>query len=75
MRPVDSSAIAEIGYLERDRTLLVRESARHGVPLRLRGIRPALPDLVRWLTGRTDQVRLVGVPITAVLFQAVGRKG
>ena len=58
-----------------DRAALARECARHGVPLRLRGIRPALLDLARWLAGRTDRVRMATVPTTAVLFQAVGRKG
>jgi 2-polyprenyl-6-hydroxyphenyl methylase/3-demethylubiquinone-9 3-methyltransferase len=57
-----------------DRALLVRECARHGVDLRLRGIRPALVDLARWLTERTDHVRMVSVPTTAVLFQGVGRR-
>ncbi len=37
-----------------DRGVLRRECARHGVPLRLRGIRPSLVDLARWLAGRTD---------------------
>lgn len=57
-----------------DRAALVREAARHGVALRLRGIRPSVPGLVRWLAGRTEQVELVPVPTTAVLFQAVGRR-
>lgn len=57
-----------------DRSVLARECARHGVDLRLRGIRPALVDLVRWLAGRADGVRMVPVPTTAVLFQAVGRR-
>lgn len=56
-----------------DRAVLVRECARHGVALRLRGIRPALVDLLRWRAGRTEHVRMVPVPTTAVLFQAVGR--
>ncbi|MDT7554570.1 MAG: 2-polyprenyl-6-hydroxyphenyl methylase / 3-demethylubiquinone-9 3-methyltransferase [Pseudonocardiales bacterium] len=57
-----------------DRALLVRECARHGVDLRLRGIRPALLDLARWLAGRTDAVRMVPLPTTAVLFQGIGRR-
>ena len=58
-----------------DRAVLRRECARHGVQLRLRGIRPSLVDLARWLAGRTDVVRMVPVPTTAVLFQAAGRRG
>jgi 2-polyprenyl-6-hydroxyphenyl methylase/3-demethylubiquinone-9 3-methyltransferase len=58
-----------------DRTALVRDCAEHGVALRLRGIRPSLPDVLRWLAGRTQQVRMRSVPTTAVLFQGVGRRG
>ena len=57
-----------------DRAVLVRECARHGVHLRLRGIRPSVRDVARLLTGRTDTVALVPVPTTAVLFQAIGRR-
>ena len=57
-----------------DRAVLRRECARHGVVLRLRGIRPAVPDLARWLMRRTGAVRMVQAPTTAVLFQAVGRR-
>jgi 2-polyprenyl-6-hydroxyphenyl methylase/3-demethylubiquinone-9 3-methyltransferase len=57
-----------------DRAVLVRECARHGVALRLRGIRPSLGGLVRWLLGRADVVAMVPAPTTAVLFQAVGRR-
>jgi 2-polyprenyl-6-hydroxyphenyl methylase/3-demethylubiquinone-9 3-methyltransferase len=57
-----------------DRAVLVRECARHGVDLRLRGIRPSVRDVVRLLAGRTDTVALVPVPTTAVLFQAIGRR-
>jgi 2-polyprenyl-6-hydroxyphenyl methylase/3-demethylubiquinone-9 3-methyltransferase len=57
-----------------DRAMLVRECARHGVKLRLRGIRPSVRDVARLLAGRTDTVALVPVPTTAVLFQAIGRR-
>jgi len=57
-----------------DRAVLVRECARHGVHLRLRGIRPSVRDIARLLAGRTDTVALVPVPTTAVLFQAIGRR-
>lgn len=57
-----------------DRAELVRECARHGVELTLRGIRPSVIDLVRALAGRTTAVRMVPLPVTAVLFQAVGRR-
>lgn len=59
-------------FVDRDR--LRRECARHGVTLTLRGIRPSVRDLTRWLRRRSDQVRMVGAPTTAVLFQAVGRR-
>lgn len=57
-----------------DRAELVRECARHGVDLALWGIRPSMTDLVKSLAGRTGTVRMVPVPVTAVLFQAVGRR-
>ena len=57
-----------------DRTVLVRECARHGVELTLWGIAPSVPDLVLWLARRVDTVRMTRVPSTAILFQAVGRK-
>lgn len=57
-----------------DRAELVRECARHGVALELRGLRPRVTDLVSWLAGRRPTVRMVPVPTTAVLFQAVGRR-
>jgi 2-polyprenyl-6-hydroxyphenyl methylase/3-demethylubiquinone-9 3-methyltransferase len=58
-----------------DRAALVRECARHGVGLRLRGIRPSVRGLLRWLAGRAESVPMVPVPTTAVLFQAVGTRG
>jgi 2-polyprenyl-6-hydroxyphenyl methylase/3-demethylubiquinone-9 3-methyltransferase len=57
-----------------DRAELVRECARHGVDLALRGIRPSVLDLAKWLVGRAPLVRMVPVPTTAVLFQAVGHR-
>ena len=57
-----------------DRAALVRECARHGVDLRLRGIRPSMRDLVGWLVHRRGTVAMVPAPTTAVLFQAVGRR-
>lgn len=57
-----------------NRQRLVAECARHGVTVALRGVRPALGDVARWLAGRVDGVRMVPAPTTAVLFQGVGRK-
>jgi 2-polyprenyl-6-hydroxyphenyl methylase/3-demethylubiquinone-9 3-methyltransferase len=57
-----------------DRAELVRECARHGVDLALWGIRPSVLDLAKWLVGRAPLVRMVPVPTTAVLFQAVGHR-
>jgi 2-polyprenyl-6-hydroxyphenyl methylase / 3-demethylubiquinone-9 3-methyltransferase len=57
-----------------DRAELVRECARHGVDLVLRGIRPSMTDLLRSLAGGTASVRMVRVPTTAVLFQGTGRR-
>jgi 2-polyprenyl-6-hydroxyphenyl methylase/3-demethylubiquinone-9 3-methyltransferase len=57
-----------------DRATLVRECAKHGVDLRLRGIRPSVQDMLRWIRTRRGAVRWVPAPTTAVLFQAVGRR-
>jgi 2-polyprenyl-6-hydroxyphenyl methylase/3-demethylubiquinone-9 3-methyltransferase len=59
-------------FVDRDR--LRRGCARHGVELTLRGIRPSVRDLAGWMAGRRDGVRMVPVPTSAVLFQAVGRR-
>ncbi|WP_200210264.1 class I SAM-dependent methyltransferase [Micromonospora coerulea] len=67
---------------------LVAECARHGVGLRLRGIRPELPGTLSWLFRRM-RGRIVGRPVgtdgsreprivptrsTAVLYQGCGRR-
>lgn len=57
-----------------DRDALVRECARHGVTLRLNGLRPSFVDLMGWLTLLRPDVRMVRTRSTAVLFQGVGVK-
>jgi 2-polyprenyl-6-hydroxyphenyl methylase/3-demethylubiquinone-9 3-methyltransferase len=57
-----------------NRARLVRLCARAGVPLALRGIRPSVPQLIRWLPRRTGRVELVPSASTAVLFQGRGIK-
>jgi 2-polyprenyl-6-hydroxyphenyl methylase/3-demethylubiquinone-9 3-methyltransferase len=59
-------------FVNRER--LVRLCARAGVPLSLRGIRPSVPQLIRWLPRRTGRVELVPSASTAVLFQGRGTK-
>ncbi len=59
-------------FVDRDR--LRAEAARHGVRLTLRGLRPSLPGMLRWLARRGHQVRMVPTWSTAVLFQAYGTK-
>ncbi|WP_018685038.1 methyltransferase domain-containing protein [Actinokineospora enzanensis] len=57
-----------------DRAVLVRECAKQGVGLRLRGIRPSSVGLAGWALGSVRPVRMMPVPTTAVLFQGVGVK-
>jgi 2-polyprenyl-6-hydroxyphenyl methylase/3-demethylubiquinone-9 3-methyltransferase len=58
-----------------NRRRLVSLCARHGVALRLRGIRPAALPLVRWLfSGHRGEVPIVPSRSTAILFQGVGSK-
>ncbi len=51
------------------------ECARNGVPLDVRGIRPTLPALARWLVTRRNAVPIVPTFTTAILYQGRGRKG
>ena len=57
-----------------DRRRLVAACRRHGVEVRLRGVRPRLGDLLLWAAGRRDDVAMVPVRTTAVLFQGWGTK-
>lgn len=57
-----------------DRRALTAESARLGVRLTLRGLRPDPLDYLRWLARRREDVRLRRSRSTAVLFQAFGTK-
>jgi 2-polyprenyl-6-hydroxyphenyl methylase/3-demethylubiquinone-9 3-methyltransferase len=64
---------------------LTAEFARHGVRLRIRGIRPTMTGLLRWLVvpglvlpGRQSGSplgRIVPTRSTAILYQGTGRKG
>lgn len=55
-----------------DRAALVRTCARHGIRLRMRGLRLDVPSALAWRLGRRDHARLVPTRSTAVLFQAWG---
>ncbi len=57
-----------------DRRALTAECARHGVPLRLRGLRPHVRDAARWLARLRPDVRMVPARSTSVLFQGIGVK-
>jgi 2-polyprenyl-6-hydroxyphenyl methylase/3-demethylubiquinone-9 3-methyltransferase len=48
--------------------------ARWGVDLRIRGIRPAAGQLLRWLVRREGEVAIVPTRSTAVLYQGWGVK-
>ena len=53
---------------------LTAECARHGVALTVRGVRPTLPGLARWMVTRRNAVRIVPTWSTAVLYQGRGVK-
>jgi 2-polyprenyl-6-hydroxyphenyl methylase / 3-demethylubiquinone-9 3-methyltransferase len=57
-----------------NRRRLVSLCARHGVALRLRGIRPAALPLIRWMFSRHREVPIVPSRSTAILFQGHGVK-
>jgi 2-polyprenyl-6-hydroxyphenyl methylase/3-demethylubiquinone-9 3-methyltransferase len=54
--------------------LVINESAKHGVNLRVRGIRPAVIPLLRWVVRRSGWVPIVPTKSTAVLYQGWGVK-
>src|SRR5262249_44821380 len=53
---------------------LVDECARHGVTLRVHGIRPAAGGGRRWVFRRRGAVRIVPTRSTALLYQGRGVK-
>ena len=57
-----------------DREGLRGAAARHGVPLRMNGLRLHPVDYLGWLLRRRQSVRMVPARGTAALFQAVGIK-
>jgi 2-polyprenyl-6-hydroxyphenyl methylase / 3-demethylubiquinone-9 3-methyltransferase len=55
---------------------LVAEFARHGLALQIRGIRPTMGGLLRWLaTSEKSDGRIVPTWSAAVLYQGRARKG
>lgn len=57
-----------------DPGVLRSECARHGVRLAVRGLRPELPALARWLVTRRGAVAMVPTFSAAVLYQGRGVK-
>ncbi|HEY2671938.1 MAG TPA: methyltransferase domain-containing protein [Rugosimonospora sp.] len=57
-----------------DVRVLRSECARHGVVLDIRGIRPSVGGLVRWLATHRGEVTMVPTWSTAVLYQGRGVK-
>lgn len=55
-------------------SVVLGAAARHGVTLRVRGIRPAVVGLIRWLVTRRGSVAMVPTRSTATLYQAWGIK-
>jgi 2-polyprenyl-6-hydroxyphenyl methylase / 3-demethylubiquinone-9 3-methyltransferase len=55
---------------------LIDEFASHGVRLAVRGARPTVTGLIRWLALRRERPagRIVPTGLTAVLYQGTGRK-
>lgn len=52
--------------------ILVDECAANGVTMHVRGIRPSMPQMVRWLAVRRGDVRIMPTRSAAVLYQAWG---
>ncbi|GAA3259434.1 methyltransferase domain-containing protein [Dactylosporangium siamense] len=58
-----------------DPRALQKVCAGNGVPIEVRGVRPTLPALARWLVTRRNAVPIVPTFTTAILYQGRGRKG
>jgi 2-polyprenyl-6-hydroxyphenyl methylase/3-demethylubiquinone-9 3-methyltransferase len=50
------------------------ECARHGVDVEVRGIRPAVPTMLRFMVTRRGSVPMLPTRSVAVLYQAIGVK-
>jgi 2-polyprenyl-6-hydroxyphenyl methylase/3-demethylubiquinone-9 3-methyltransferase len=59
-------------FVNRERLIQVARS--NGVELTLLGLRPHPGDALRWLARRREDVRMVTVPSTSVMYLAVGTK-
>ena len=59
-------------FVNRERLIQVARS--HGVELTLLGLRPSFRDGIRYLARRCDEVRMVPIRSTAVLYLAAGTK-
>jgi 2-polyprenyl-6-hydroxyphenyl methylase/3-demethylubiquinone-9 3-methyltransferase len=59
-------------FVDRDR--LRNECARHGVRVKLTGLRPSFLSMLAWALHRRPQARMVPTWSTAVLFQGYGIK-
>jgi 2-polyprenyl-6-hydroxyphenyl methylase/3-demethylubiquinone-9 3-methyltransferase len=53
---------------------LQRLSARHGIDLKVRGLRPSVLDALAWQARLKGEVRMLPMRWTGVLYQAVGVK-
>jgi 2-polyprenyl-6-hydroxyphenyl methylase / 3-demethylubiquinone-9 3-methyltransferase len=54
--------------------VLVDECAKYGITLQVRGLRPRVPQILRWIVRRTGAVEMVPSWSTAVLYQGIGMR-
>lgn len=55
--------------------VVVDECARHGIEIKIRGLRPRVGQLARWLVTRRGDVAMVPTWSRAVLYQGRGQRG
>ena len=55
--------------------VVVHECGRHGIDVKVRGLRPRVPEMIRWLATRRGVVTMVPTRSTAILYQATGSRG
>ncbi len=55
--------------------VVVDECARHGIAMEIRGLRPRVPQMIRFLATRRGEVTMVPTWSSAVLYQGIGVRG
>jgi 2-polyprenyl-6-hydroxyphenyl methylase/3-demethylubiquinone-9 3-methyltransferase len=55
--------------------VVMEECAKHDITLQTRGLRPRVPQMLRWLATRRGEVTMVPTRLSTVLYQGIGTRG